>query len=433
VKLALAVVLLVSVPHLTLTQQFSQGLRDAAAWFAVLLCVAALSGFARQVSRESARQQTIALDRLNKLAEANALLFQLHRVTQTLPASLDLDGVLDATVARIGELMSFDQLTVLLYEESDRTWVPARRHGSRGTVAYTAAELPAPLQRARANPRAVLETDVHGRGMTEEARSGAYASLRARGSIIGLIAVESSEADHFGTMEVQLLTGLVEPLGVALDNARWFARIRSIGADEERSRIARNLHDQIGQALAALGFGLDHAKHTAERGGDVVPVIDELRTELRGAVREVREALYDLRTEVTESHDLAATLTLFLDRVRARAGIEVDFDSTVEAQVPLPVQRELWWLAREAVVNTERHAKAAHLQVTWMVRPGRAELAIVDDGVGFERGAGRADSYGIIGMRERASSVGATFDIHSATGQGTTVRVVVGPPTGGMR
>ena len=130
----------------------SDGVRDCAAWLAVTSFVAVTSGVARQVSRESARQQSLALDRLGRLAEANALLFSLHRVAQTLPASLDLDEVLDSSITRLRDLVEFDSVTVLLYEESDGSWVPVRRKGNRDQPTLDAETLPAPLQQAPSSP-----------------------------------------------------------------------------------------------------------------------------------------------------------------------------------------------------------------------------------------------------------------------------------------
>jgi signal transduction histidine kinase len=434
-KVAVAVVLMVSVPHIAVTQRVSSGVRDAALWGAVMVLVGVLSGFARQVSTESALQQTIAMDRLTRLAEANQLLFRLHQVSQNLPSSLDLEEVLDSAIARVCEVMpKAERVIVLLYEDSDKSWILARQHGLRGPQNIDTWKLAPPLHRARSAEHPVLEPVLEPprTGLARDTRSGIYSPLRARGSLIGLLAVESTHPNDFAPVDVELVDGLIEPLGVAIDNARFFARIRSIGADEERARIARDLHDQIGQSLASLAFGLDRAIRVANKGGEVTPVLDELRGELRTTVRDVREALYDLRTDVSNSADLATTLALFLDRVAERSGLEVVYAPDVVGKLPLPQERELWWIAREAVVNVERHAHATKILVSWSVRPDLAVLDIVDDGVGFAAGSGRPDSYGMIGMRERASTIGARFDIESGPGKGTKVRVSVHPASGGI-
>ena len=83
----------------------------------------------------------------------------------------------------------------------------------------------------------------------------------------------------------------------------------------------------------------------------------------------------------------------------------------------------MWRVAQEAVTNAERHADASIIRVSWRCDAKKAELVVADNGRGFERGkAGRMDSYGMLGMRERAASVGASLDVDSEPGQGTTVR-----------
>ena len=94
----------------------------------------------------------------------------------------------------------------------------------------------------------------------------------------------------------------------------------------------------------------------------------------------------------------------------------------------------MWRIAQEAVTNVERHAGASVLRVSWTCRNGRAVLEVADDGRGFERGrAGRIDSYGILGMRERAASIGAALDIVSKPGTGTVVRCRLDEPVEDQR
>ncbi|MGD9702474.1 MAG: GAF domain-containing sensor histidine kinase [Acidimicrobiia bacterium] len=416
-----------------LSDGISEGYTTALAWCGVLALVALTSGLARRVSQESQRQQLIALDRLGKLAEANALLFSLQRVAQTLPASLDLDDVLDSTLTRLRPLIEADAVTVLLYSDPDRSWDAVRTRGYRGPGGYSTEQLALPLRDAMLSSRSITVADLgrDGPGVADGMASGIYASLRARGTLMGLIALESREPDFFAVQHTELLNGFIEPFGIAIDNARLFRRLRSIGADEERSRIARELHDRIGNALAMIGFEVDSLTMQAQRGGDVAVPLGELRQQVSAVVGDVREALYDLRTDVSETQDLVATLTMFCERVRNRSPLDVTFTADATHRLPLLQERELWQISREAITNVERHARAGSVQVSWMCKPTAAELVIADDGQGFVKGSGRPDSYGLVGMRERAASVNAVLDITSELGVGTTIRVSMGTETGG--
>jgi signal transduction histidine kinase len=403
----------------------------SAAWLALFLLVSLVSSYSRHVLEENARQQTLTLDRLGRLAEANKLLFQLNTIAQTLPSSLDMGEVLDSTIAQLRDLIDFDAITILLLEDSDRTWVPVREVGNPDQTSLTTSQLPPVLIRALGQQGALTEgalgTDQAG-GLWPEARSGIYASLSARGAQIGLMALESSQSGQFQQTDVEVLDGITDSFSYAVSNARMFSRLRTIGAEEERTRIARDLHDQIGQALAHLGFEIDRAKRASDRGEDMSPRLVELRTEVGGVTRMVRDTLYDLRTDVTESQDMLATMELFLSRVKERAGLEVSIAHEASGRLPLIQEREMWRIAKEAVINVERHAHANSLTLTWRSDGRSAELVVSDDGVGLDPEKGRFDSYGMIGMRERAATVGARLEIDSEPGQGTNIRVSLANP-----
>lgn len=423
---------IVSVRFLTL-EGIQGGAQKTAAWCGVLALVALTSGLARRVSEESARQQLLAQERVNRLAEANALLFNLQRVAQSLPASLDLDEVLDSTVTRLRTLIDGDAVTVLLYSESDRSWDAVRTKGYRGNYSLRTEELPPALREALLSSRTITIDDLArpGSGLSDGAKSGLYASLRARGALVGLIAVEANRPAHFTAQHSETVNGVIEPFGIAIDNARLFRRLRSVGADEERSRIARELHDRIGSSLALLGFEVDRLSGMAKRGEDVHPSLVDLRGQVTSVVSEVRETLYDLRTDVSEGQGLAETLKMFCERVRQRTTLTVEVSIKADRRLAILQERELWQIAREAITNTERHAQASTLSVEWRCTSRGAELTITDNGRGFTKGTGRPDSYGLLGMRERAASVNAVLDIDSEPGKGTRIRVTLGSETGG--
>jgi signal transduction histidine kinase len=262
-----------------------------------------------------------------------------------------------------------------------------------------------------------------GPGLSSKAGSGLYAVLAARGSIIGVLIVEHQAARHFTNRDLELLKGFVEPVALAIDNARWFSRLRTVGADEERTRIARDLHDRIGQSLAYLAFELDRIVSREAKGDALGPALEQLRDDVRSVIREVRDTLYDLRTDVSDRQDMAATLESYAVRLRDRSGLEVELFCDHDSRLPILQEREMWRIAQEALTNVERHAKASRARVLWRCNGNSAALEITDNGEGFPIGnAGRLDSYGILGMRERASSIGATLEMSSQVGRGTRVR-----------
>jgi signal transduction histidine kinase len=203
-----------------------------------------------------------------------------------------------------------------------------------------------------------------------------------------------------------------------------FLRIGTLAADEERKRIARDLHDHVGSSLALIGFEVDRAISLAvNHDDDVEPVLRELRQHVSAVVTDVRDTLYDLRTDVSDAHDLSDTVKSFLVRVQQRSGITTTADMQLGARLPLMMERELWQILREAIVNAERHSKANHLVVTGR-RAGEAlTLAVRDDGVGLESTSPRPDSYGLMGMRERASRLDADLSLRTLDIGGTEMRI----------
>ena len=429
-RVSIASALAIAIPFMLEDGRSVANLRTSSQWTVELLLVALIAGYARRVTGEADRAHSLALDRLGRLADANTLLYSLHRVAQSLPASLDLEEVLDTTIGRLRDLFVFDGATLFLLDETDHTWEVVRWDGPRPAPTYRTQDLPHPLREALEvrHPVAVGELLHEGQGVSAEMSSGLYAALPARAATVGLLALEHRKPRHFELRDIELLNGFVEPAALAIDNARWFNRLRTVGADEERTRIARDLHDRIGQSLAYLAFELDRIVKVDSRGEPVSDHLSHLRDDVRGVIGEVRDTLYDLRTDVTDTQDMSSTLGGFLDRVKVRSEIGTQLDLKVTGRLPLLQERELWRIAQEAITNVERHAQATKVVVTWHTDGRSALLLITDDGIGFANNrAGRLDSYGIVGMRERAASIGATLDVHGVAGVGTTVRCEVRP------
>jgi signal transduction histidine kinase len=221
------------------------------------------------------------------------------------------------------------------------------------------------------------------------------------------------------------MADLARTAALAIDNARWLERIHTLGMEQERTRLARELHDHIGQSVVYLGFELDRLVEL-NHGRAVQADLLELRGDLSDLVGELRDMLVDLRTDVSETLDVEGVLRSFLERVNKRNRVAVSLVADAEFRMPLPVEREVWRVAREAVLNAERHARASQVSILWLCNGDNALLEVADDGVGLPAGKTMGESgYGMVGMRERADSIGAQLEITSGPGQGTLVRMRV--------
>ena len=371
------------------------------------------------------------MNRMERLTDANSLLYSLHRVAQTLPASLDLSDVLDTTMGRLRSLFDYDTMALLVFDDTDASWQVMRSEGTSLPLRLGPTMLPNPLKTAIAQNRLIDMANLPAArtiGLNENSGSGLYTTLTARGQIIGLLAIESTTPGNYDERTVQMLNGFVGPVALAVDNARWFGRLRTMGADEERTRIARDLHDRIGQSMAFLAFELDRViKHHGE-GKDISVPLDQLQTDVRHVIREIRDTLSDLRTDVSDDKGLQDTIADFAERLTDRSGVAFAVEIEAAERLPIMQERELWRIAQEAMVNVERHADATEATVRWTLDGESSVLEIIDNGRGFTIGeSGRVDSYGLVGMRERAASVGASMEVTSTPGGGTTIRCALAP------
>lgn len=421
-RLAGVAVAAVGIPEYVSTEAVPE--RVSIVWASELILVALVAGYARRLFIEAEARASMAMEEMSRLAEANELLSGLHKVAQALPASLDLADTINLTTSRVKELTRPDGVALLLRDEAAGEWEAAACDGIRLGKRIPDAGLPSPARKAVHNRATVVVSDLgstQGPGLGFRSESGVYAPLIARNLLLGLLVVESNVKGAFDGSTAEVVDGIAPQAALALDNARWFARLRTVGADEERTRIARELHDRVGSSLAYLGFELDRITRSA--GPEVGGQLQELRQDVRRVVGEVRDTLYDLRTDVSETSGLVGTLQDFVDRVGQRSQMTVTFEHSGDRRLPLVQEREMWRVAQEAITNAERHSGGSAIAVRWTITASDAVLEVSDNGRGMSSGsARRLGSYGMLGMRERADAIGAQLEVITEETRGTTVR-----------
>ncbi len=408
----------------------SNEIRPIVAWTGELLLMAAVASYGRRLLSRAEEMRALNLGQLWRLNEANSLLVSLNRLSHDLPVSFDFQDTVEGALARVREAIDPDVSALLLLDPSTGHWTVALAEGVRLPDGYTEMELPPVVREAASSVTPQLVTDLGAElyGLAPTAQSALYVPLWTGLRQVGLLAVESFEPHRFGDLEIELLRDLAEPMALTVDNARWFDRLRARGAAQERTRIARDLHDRVGQGVAYVAFELDRLSGQA-KGTDLEDDLDHLRNDARSIVRELRETLYDLRTDVSSEQDIVATITEFLTRVGTRSSIHTEFTHQAITRLPIALESETWRIAQEAIVNVERHANATNIQVDWTTHDGVAVLTVHDDGVGLKTTSDAASpgrpAYGITGMRERADSIGGLLEITSGDRAGTTVRLTI--------
>jgi signal transduction histidine kinase len=412
----------------TLSGVGEDALRTGVMATVVVLLAALVGGFTRQLWLEAERRQQETLDQVTRMSIANDLLHALHDVVQTLPSSLDLSDVVASAQQTFRELVDSTVAVVIVPDDTSDAWQVELAEGVRMPATLLPDELPLTLDRALTTYGVIRVNNLTpgtGAACGPETQSILTTALRAHDRVVGLVSIEHSRADAYTEEDASLIAGLASSLALAVDNARWFSRLRTLGAEAERARIARDLHDNVAQSLAYVGFELDRL--ATAHGDD--PELKELQGVVRGVVVELRETLYQLRATVSESQDLVEVAQDYINRWSKRTGVAAEFSARTEGRrVPVQVEQELWRILQESLTNVERHADASHAWISWRIGDGRAQLEVRDDGRGMNTDVVSRERYGLVGIRERADAVGAQVTLVSEPENGTTVLVELEVP-----
>jgi PAS domain S-box-containing protein len=236
--------------------------------------------------------------------------------------------------------------------------------------------------------------------------------------------IMTDEAGEFAGM-IRMYTDASERRHLA--DAREALMRQLVAAQEaERQRIARELHDQMGQHIVALSLGVAQLSRIAADVGGAKPVLEQLQrvTDLLG--RDVHTLALELRPSVLDHLGLSVALTSYAEDIAARTQLEIDVhcDDIAARNVSSVIQTGLYRIAQEALTNVVKHAKAKRVSIILENTPEALLLIIEDDGIGMsqiEHTSSAAPTLGLSGMRERAALFGGTLSIESTRGRGTTV------------
>ena len=221
-----------------------------------------------------------------------------------------------------------------------------------------------------------------------------------------------------GPAEVAQLGASFDQMLDRLESERRESARRALAAqEEERIRIARELHDEVGQALTAVLLQLDRA----DAGGEAGERIEEAREAARATLEEVRAIARNLRPEALDDLGLAAAVRQLCNDAE-RAGVLVEREIAADVRLDPEVEVVVYRVAQEAITNALRHSGGERVRVTLARLGGGAELRVADDG----RGRGdAADGAGLRGMRERAVLAGGVLEVSSPPAGGTCVTLRV--------
>lgn len=253
------------------------------------------------------------------------------------------------------------------------------------------------------------------------------APIRVAGQRAGILSLLWRDVRSFSVEDIALLRAIAEQVGIILENIRLRERIAATAALSERRRLARDLHDSVTQSLHSLVLTSDNARVLIQRGrvDNLEPLLDQLSDAARQALKEMRLLLYELRLQSIDSLDLVEQVTLRMDTVEHRAGIDAHLEIEDGVRPPQDWVPELYPIIMESLNNTLKHAHACHVSVRISGDASQLEVEIADDGRGFDPATVQPGGMGLRSMAERAERLGGTLSIHAAPDQGTRVHLSV--------
>ena len=387
------------------------------------------------------------------LVRRNEQLSILNALAATVNGSLDLDEVLTRALDEIVNSGRMDVAAIFLLQER---LGDLQLRAVRGLSEET-ARLVARLGLLDGDCGGVIRTgkmvvvpdlNRYGRSRSpvfrqERLRSLVHVPLNARGNVLGSMCVGNRAEEGFSREDLEFLSAVGDQIALAVENARLYAEVQRkervrgellqkviAAQEEERKRVARELHDETSQALTALLYEVEEA---LEQGcdGRTQEVLEHMRQLALQSLDGIHKLIYDLRPSLLDHLGLPAAIHWLAETRLEANGIRVQLEEDPDlGRLPQEVEIALFRVVQEALSNILRHSGARNVAISLRKRDGYLDLSVEDDGVGFDleeivHGPDTSRGLGLLGMAERVQLLGGQFDIVSAPGEGTRIHAQI--------
>jgi len=383
-----------------------------------------------------AAQAAVAVENARLYESATAWsrqLESLNEVGAALVGELELEPLLDLIAARLRELIDARLVAIALPSGGALRIAAADGDGAElvtSTNLHDDSKTARVIERGRSERvDSLLEDPEVNQEIARRlgASTGLYVPLRTRETTIGVLIAHDKlgRSPRFGSGDLRLAEQFAQRASIAVDLSRRVARdsLRRVvaGQEIERRRLARELHDETGQALTSILLGL-RAVEEANEGVDVA----QLRELVVGTLQDVRRLAVQLRPKALDDFGLVPALERLVQTFAEASGIRVELEANIgDERLPTEVETTVYRLVQEALTNVVKHAGAKEVSILVFRRDDMLTAVLEDNGSGFDPDAVRSDSLGLDGMRERVALHDGRLTVESAPGAGTTLRVEV--------
>jgi PAS domain S-box-containing protein len=388
-----------------------------------------------RVGGPGSRQVAILFDDISQRRQLEEEKDLLLEAASSLTQSMRLPDILDRLARMTLELGGHDRVVISLWQEEPARLTVACSLGEAAIadgLTVTIDDLSAPARGAiEKKETAVIDYDAlepGGRGMGDRFTShlALWVPLLFGGRFVGLLATDDPGARReFAGRQIRLIEGIAAHAAVAIENARAYeaetaAQIEQ-AAQDERTRLARDLHDSITQALFAAALKAEGLLQGDDLPADSAEAAEGVRRLTRGALAQMRTLLLELRSESLEDMPIGQLLRNAVEATEGRANLRVTLTLRGDGVPPPELHTAIYRVVQEALNNVVRHSGATQASVELATEPARVRLLVHDDGRGFDSGSASPGHFGLRSMQERAAEVGAQLRLVSAPGEGTVV------------
>jgi len=384
-----------------------------------------------------AAQAAVAVENARLYESATSWSRQLESLNEiggALVGELELGPLLELVVSRLRELIGARVVTIALPAGAELRIAAADGDGGADLAEVSFLQRDSKtghvLERGRSERvDSLLEDPEVNQDVARRlgASTGLYVPLLARERPIGvLVAHDKLGSDpRFTSADLRLAEQFANRAAIAVDLSRRVARdaLRRVvsGQELERRRLARELHDETGQALTSILLGL-RAVEEAGSDQDMSAAAANLRDLVVGTLQDVRRLAVQLRPKALDDFGLVAAVERLAQTFSEASAIRVDLEARLgEERLPAEVETTLYRIVQEALTNIVKHAGASRVSILLVRRSGTATVVIEDNGQGFDPADLREERMGIVGMRERVELHEGRLTVESTPGTGTTL------------
>jgi signal transduction histidine kinase len=388
-----------------------------------------------------ASQAAVAIENARLFESAKRWSDQLEsliEVGNALATELDPPRMLDLVARRLREILHARFVLILLESEGElRVEVAAgdvEESVPGAAIALAGTKAGRVLERGQSERvDSVIDDPESDLELTRalEMLTGLYVPMRLRNRTIGLIVAGDKLVPdrRFSSEDLRLAETFAARAAVAVDQARLIQRdaLRRVvrAQEDERRRLARELHDETGQALTSILLGLK----SLEDLDDVAALgqgVAALRERVVATLQDVRRLAVELRPAALDDFGLEAALERLTAGFAEQTGLKVELESRLQDdRLPEEVETVLYRIVQEALTNIVKHAQASRVSIVITQKPGAVGAVIEDDGRGFDPEQSVDGGIGLIGMRERVALLDGSMTIEAAPGKGTTLVIEV--------